>query len=311
MASMKVSIIGAARNRNGIGEYIGKYFQKNGATVTSLLGTSEKSSHRASSALRQYGMDVTPYTNFDKMVENEGPDAIVIASPYPTHDDYLLKSIDATLNIFCEKPFIWHEKGDMQEWLDHFFQMAERSNLTIAMNSQWPFSIPYYEKLCGRINIRAVDTFSIHLSPISFGSDMILDSVPHALSLLYCTLGDGDILNPVVDERKDQMIITFNYCTDNHGCEVCMCLTRKEQKPRDFSFGFNGQMVKRSLNTQTYDIYFHHANQSLKLTDPLDLSVRDFVGAVQEKRQPLIGKAHILSNMNLLKIIYDHCQTTQ
>ena len=71
MAEMKVSIIGAGRNRNGIGKYIGKYFQKNGATVTSVLGTKEKTSHNASSALKQYGIDATPYTDFNKMVEKE------------------------------------------------------------------------------------------------------------------------------------------------------------------------------------------------------------------------------------------------
>ncbi len=61
---MKVSIIGASRNRSGIGEYIGKYFQKNGARVTSVLGTTEETSQNASSALRKYGIESNPYTDF-------------------------------------------------------------------------------------------------------------------------------------------------------------------------------------------------------------------------------------------------------
>lgn len=306
---MKVSIVGAGRNRNGIGKYIGKYFRKNGAAVTSVLGTTEHTSHRASFALKQYGMDATAYTDFNKMVENESPDAIVIASPYPTHDDYLLKSIDAGLHIFCEKPFIWHEKSDMQEWLDHLFETAENKHLTIAMNSQWPFCIPYYEELCGPINIQAVDTFSIGLSPMVGGRDMIPDSVPHALSLLYGTLGDGDILNLNIDDHDETMIITFDYNTIIHACRVLIRLTRNEHKPRDFSFGFNGRMVQRSLDMETYDIHLNHANRSLKIIDPLDLSVRDFMSAVREKREPLIGRSHILSNMTCLKIIYNGCKT--
>ena len=39
---MKISIIGAGRNNNGIGEYIAKYFHKNKAIVTSVLGTTKK-----------------------------------------------------------------------------------------------------------------------------------------------------------------------------------------------------------------------------------------------------------------------------
>ena len=310
MAEMKVSIIGAGRNRNGIGEYIGKYFQQNGATVTSVLGTTEKTSHHASSALKQYGMDATSYTDFNQMVEDKRPDAIVIASPYPTHYEYLLKSIDAGLNIFCEKPFIWHEKGDMQELLESLFKMVESKNLKIAMNSQWPFSIPYYEELCGPINTQKIDAFFIGMSPMFGGKDMILDSVPHALSLLYGTLGNGEILNLDVKRHEEKMIITFDYNNNVNVCKVLIRLIKKEHKPRDFSFGFNGNIVNRSLDIETYDIYFKHADQSLKIIDPLDLSVQDFISAVKEKREPLIGKSHILSNMALLKIIYDSCEIT-
>jgi hypothetical protein len=43
----------------------------------------------------------------------------------------------------------------------------------------------------------------------------------------------------------------------------------------------------------------------LKIKDPLEQSVRNFVEAVEKKREPLIGKAHIRSNAYLLKKIYD------
>src|SRR3990170_3808815 len=110
---MKVSIIGAGRKRNGIGEYIAKYFHKNGARVTSVLGTSEETSTRAAWALKKYGMDSSPYTHFEKMVERERPDTVVIASPSTAHYDYLVKSVDLGLNIFCEKPFIWPGNRDL------------------------------------------------------------------------------------------------------------------------------------------------------------------------------------------------------
>ena len=56
MMKMRVSIIGAGRNRNGIGEYIGKYFHAFGAEVTSVLGTTEKTSQEAAVGLRKYGI---------------------------------------------------------------------------------------------------------------------------------------------------------------------------------------------------------------------------------------------------------------
>ena len=70
---MNVSIIGAGRTRNGIGEYIGKFFHQVGANITSVLGTTEKTSLQASSALRKYGIEAHPYTDFDEMVKSERP----------------------------------------------------------------------------------------------------------------------------------------------------------------------------------------------------------------------------------------------
>jgi hypothetical protein len=88
---------------------------------------------------------------------------------------------------------------------------------------------------------------------------------------------------------------------------VLIRLVTKELQPRDFSFGFNDKIVKRSLDLESYDIYFSHANRTLKIVDPLDLSVQDFISAVRDQREPLIGKQHIMSNTTLLKQIYDTC----
>jgi NAD(P)-dependent dehydrogenase (short-subunit alcohol dehydrogenase family) len=44
---LRVSIIGVRRNRNGIGEYIAKYFHHQKASVVAVLGTSEETRCRA------------------------------------------------------------------------------------------------------------------------------------------------------------------------------------------------------------------------------------------------------------------------
>lgn len=306
---MKVAIIGAGRNRTGIGQFIGKYFQQNGATVISVLGTTEKTAHNASSALKQYGIDATAYTDFDKMVEQEKPDTVVIASPTPTHYEYLIKAIEAEVHIFCEKPFIFQEKGDIKELLENIFEMAESKNLKIAMNSQWPFSIPYYEELCGSIDSTKIDSFFIRLSPMCAEKEMIIESAPHALSILYCIFGNGKITDLNIEPHEEKMAIKFNYSSNNKVCNVLIKLVRKEYQPRDFSFGFNDKIVKRSLDLENYDIYFNHANRTLKTVDPLDLSVQDFISSVSEQREPLIGKPHIMCNTILVKQIYDGCET--
>ena len=95
LVPVHISIIGAGRARNGIGEYIVKYFHQHGAVITSVLGTSEKTSFQASLGLRKYGVEARPYTDFDRMVERENPDAVIIASPSSTHYEYLIKCLGA------------------------------------------------------------------------------------------------------------------------------------------------------------------------------------------------------------------------
>ncbi len=92
---LRVAIIGARRNRNGIGEYIAKYFHQEKANVVSVLGTSEESSRAGASALRKYGIEAASYVQFEKMVREAKPDAVVVASPSVTHHEYLTRSIES------------------------------------------------------------------------------------------------------------------------------------------------------------------------------------------------------------------------
>ncbi len=307
---MKTAIIGAGRNKSGIGQYIGKYFQKNRASVISVLGTSEKTAYRASSILTQYGIDATYYTDFKRMMKRERPDAVVIASPALTHYEYLIKCVKEGVHIFCEKPFVWQDKNDIgiNSLLKNIFETAESNNLKIAMNSQWPFSLPYYEELCGPIDYQKVKTFFIRLSPIVSGKEMILESVPHALSILYTVFGDGEIRNLSIEVYKERIITQFHYIFTTGYCEVMIELVRTILPPRSFSYGFNDKIIHRLLDLDIYDIFFKYSDKTLKIRDPLELSVQDFISAVRDKREPLIGKAHIMSNMALLKKIYNCCE---
>ena len=303
---LKVSIIGAGRTRNGIGEYIGKYFQQHGAIVTSVLGTSEKTSLQASRGLQKHGVEAHPYTDFDRMVEREKPDAVVIASPSSTHYEYLLKCLGSGLHIFCEKPFIWDGQRNVRERIEDIFEKARQRKLTISMNSQWPFSIDAYEAISGKVIIQNSNTFIMTMSPPFPGREMIPESVPHAISLLYSLLGVGEIEDSSFESNGEKgMGIKFSYLFDTRSCEVSIHLTSQEAPPRDFSFGLNGKIVSRSLGLENYEIYFHHEEKKMKIVDPLELSVKNFLGALEGKMEPFIGYLHILHNMSLLQQIDD------
>lgn len=306
MVPLNVSIIGAGRTRNGIGEYIGKYFHKHGARVTSVLGTTEETGLQASFALRKYGIEAHPYSTFEEMVKGGKPDAVAIASPSSTHHEYLLKCLDTGLHIFCEKPFLWGDHADIQKGAEDILEKAREKKITIAMNSQWPFSIDDYERICGEIRITRTNHFSMRMSPFSPGKVMIPESVPHPLSILYCRLGPGKIHNLNFESAGEKEIdIRFTYVSGTCTCDVLIKLLHEKTQPREFSYGFNDRIVFRSLDLKSYEIYFHYGDKKLRIADPLELSVKNFVEAVEKGTEPLIGTPHILQNMSLLKAVYD------
>jgi hypothetical protein len=230
----------------------------------------------------------------------------VIASPSSTHYGYLLKCLDRGLHAFCEKPLIWDGQTDIPKRIEDIFEKAREKTLTIAMNSQWPFSIDSYEEICGRIRIEETNNFFVRMSPFSPGKVMIPEAVPHPLSILYSQLGAGEIQNLNFEsDGEGEINIRFTYLFGTRACDVFIRLVHQKTPPREFSFGFNDKIVFRSLDLKNYEIYFNYGGRTLRIADPLELSVKNFMEAIDKKTEPLIGARHILHNMSLLKEIYD------
>ena len=304
-AAMKTAVIGAARNRNGIGEYIARYLHENGMEVACVLGSSQQSSSAAAAEIARYGIEAKPYADFFRMMDECRVDCVAIASPSHTHKGYIDKCIDAGVHILCEKPFISPEMAGQDEWIEQTFIRAQEKGIVIAMNSQWPFCLAFYEELCGSIDSETIMDFSIRLSPFSEGGDMIPDSVPHALSILYCAAGPGKIERLDFRQGHDTLGIRFDYITGKSSCAVMIDLVRETEQPRTFYFGFNGLIARRTIDLKTYTLYLTYRDKILKIADPLGLSVRDFVNAISTKSEPLLGRSHVIHTATLLRQIHD------
>lgn len=309
---MNVAIIGARRAKNGIGEYIANYFQKNGAPVVCVLGTTEDTASSASGSLGKYGIRARPYHDFAQMVSREDLQAVAIASPAESHLGLLKASIARGLSVFCEKPFLDPSRENLLDELDDVFRQASAGGGTVvAMNSQWPFCLAAYEELCGALVPAEVRRFSIRLSPICSGLAMIPDSVPHALSILHAALGPGTISPPAFSGTDTDMTIGFTYTAAHGSCAVTIALIQEREQPRPFWFGFDDRIARRSIETGRYEISFHSGGRRLPVADPLELCVRDFIEACSAGREPVIGREHIVATTRLLKQIHDAYSLTR
>jgi hypothetical protein len=183
---------------------------------------------------------------------------------------------------------------------------AREKQLTLAMNSQLPFTLNDYEKLCGKMERGESNRFYAAMSPFASGAEMIPDAMPHVLSLLYAVFGEGKVRNVRFETTTPRDLkIEFQYVGSSGICETRAELASQERQPRPFRFGWNGKIVSRSLDLANYAIYFNHEGQRLKIQDPLEASVTNFIEAIERKVEPLIGSRHILNNTVLLKEIFD------
>jgi hypothetical protein len=302
---MKVAIIGAARKNNGIGEYIAKYFLSHDVEVSCVLGSTQSSSSSAAANLNnKYGMKPKAYTSFSQMMQESPIDCVAIASPSHTHKEYIDKCISAGVHIFCEKPFISPDMPHQEAWIENTFIQAREKGIIISMNSQWPFCLPSYEELCGRLEKTKITEFFIRLSPLSEGRSMIPDSVPHALSLLFNAAGSGIVEDLSLERGKDTLMVRFTYLTEYTRCAALIEMVREIEQPRTFSFGFNGLIARRHIDLETYTLHLTYGDKTLKIEDPLGLSVRDFVIAARTGGEALLGRRHIIHTASMLRQIY-------
>jgi hypothetical protein len=301
---MKAAVIGATRNHNGIGEYIAKYLHVNDVEVACVLGSTQISATSAAANLTKHGIKAKAYTSFSKMMRDDRVDCVAIASPSHTHKIYIEKCIEEGVHIFCEKPFISPSMPYQDEWIENAFIQAQEKGIVIAMNSQWPFSLPFYKELCGMTDSEGIREFAIRLSPLSLGREMIPDSVPHALSLLYCAAGLGTMEDLIFDKGDDALMIRFDYLTGQTRCAVKIEMVREIEQPRTFSFGFNGLIARRHIDLGTYTLHLTYKDKILKIADPLGLSVRDFVCAARTGGEALLGRRHIIHTASMLRQIY-------
>lgn len=303
---MKVAVIGALRRNNGIGPYMCRYLHLCGARVEAVLARSEAGAGEAASLLGNYGITASPFHDFDEMISAVSPDAVVIASPTSTHRYYVELCCDAGVSFLCDKPFVSPHEEDAMGFVGSVISQARKRGVTVAMNSQWPFSIPFYERLCGRLDPQGPRTFYMRLSPGVVGRDMIPDSLPHALSMLYCVAGSGRVRDVYFEKGTDTLFVSFVYKGERAAVQARIELRFEASQPRTFAYGFDGRIATRRIDTDSYAMFLSSLGREIGIPDPLELSMRDFVQALAQGREPQVGGHHIMDTMRNLCEIYEH-----
>lgn len=269
---MRVGIIGPRRNRTGTGPYVSRF-------------------------LTECGCEVFEWTRAEASAFLSSPaalpavDAVGICSPPESHFDYISAALERCLHVFCEKPFVWprdHSSVALRKLIaDLMLVLAPvRGRVVIHENTQWTYTLGDYQRMAG-LDPNDTRGFSCELAPSSGApAEMIMECAPHANSLLLA-LGCSGIENVSVafrrpaDNRAALLDVQFECRSPKNGrVDVHYHFEQCANQPRPAAYAVNNRWVRRRIASPGYQIFFCHDGREMRVVDPVERSVRDFVGEV-------------------------------
>ena len=281
---IKVVVVGARSAMQGTGPFIASAFKTLGAEVCAVVGTSDATVTEARHALkRNQDIECRGYTDLQEAIAAERPDAVAICSPYPVHAEQLAQVASAGCHTLVEKPLAWPgSQQDISEMVERY--TAKR--LLLQLVTQWPQSLHAYTKLHVPL-ASAITDFTMALSPISIGPNMIPDSAPHFISMLQALVGPGECEQVEItvqhsssgEPNRLQLECIYRHKKGNTPAQLQLATC--EHRPRPAWYQINGLRVDRRIELPEYRQYLVSQTETAALTDPLESVVAGFLGNLQ------------------------------
>lgn len=281
--SLSAIVVGARTRRQGTGPFIAAGLAQAGIAIRGIVGTGTESVALARRELeRGWGLQPAGFTDLDDALEALPDCAVAICSPWQVHAQQLLKVAAARRHCLVEKPLAWPAS---QAEADEIVGAFERRGLLLQVVNQWPASLPLFAALHGGLpqNIRR---FTMGLSPISIGPDMVTDAAPHFIGLLQALAGQGECRNCLVEHRdqargdQQQLFLRCDYEHVRGSIAAELILKTCPERPRPAWYQINELRVDREVELPHYRQYLVADGRRQPLPDPLQAVTADFARAL-------------------------------
>jgi hypothetical protein len=294
MEKLKIAILGVG----SIGEFHSREFNDLRCEVVAILTSKIESAYNKAKKLKEkYNINARSYSNLNELLSKEKIDAVSICTPHQFHSEQVRKCLEHNLHVLCEKPFVLDNNCDNYKIAKNLFELAKEKGKVLSVNTQLISMLDYIPK---RIYSEGLNEFSMYMEPNKKGViNLITEVTPHMNSFLIRLMGNMDIKNikfPIAQE--DNVKINFNYGT----CRVEYNIKIKDERPRKVEFSINGNKFERKIK-ENYEQELASEKNSVKIKDPLNVSIQKFIEAVKNKGKPLVGESEILQNVKLQDLI--------
>ena len=300
----RLALVGAGRRRQGTGPFLANYLKHLGQPPCAVIGGDpDRAQAAAENLARQFNIQASAHSSLRQLGAQEKVDALVIASPTPTHLHYLNEGIRQSCHVFCEKPLWWPATMEtpgadrLKRITQNLLTGFAGNGKTLHLNQQWPFTLETFWRLYPSLSKKpqAIQEFSMKLSPRSQGQTMVLDAAPHLLSMLYALLGEGSIERLSCKKSGDhQCRLSFAYHHQSAQTAVRLKLNRHISQPRPAAYAINGHWVKRCVKLDNYSLSLDNGEQTMPMPDPLKKSLERFLSALRKNSGLKSGEARLL-----------------
>ena len=310
MSVHRVLILGARRRKQGLGEFIAQYFHEQGAEICGIVGTSSNSVEDTARHLQQqYGISTQGYTDLKSALEQAHPTVVVIASPTRVHRQHLEAVAAFGISCLCEKPLFWEDgKTCEPEEVERLVERFCGEGQLLQLVTQWPETLDEYFSLYPEVKDQPVERYQMLLGPASSGVNMVIDSLPHVLSMVHCLMGIGEVQNPrAAYKNPEHLTVSFDYRHATGCLEVVVDLIQTPESPRPAGYAINGHAVRRSIQLPEYQMMFTGESQKqVAVADPLKKRVRRYLADLESGQST--DKKQMIASMIDLKNIVENLQ---
>jgi predicted dehydrogenase len=126
----KIKVVQVGTGHRGTG-FWGKDLIKSFGDILDYLGVYDINPGRAEYARNLYGGNCRPYQDFDKMVDENKPDYVIVTTVDATHDEYIIRALQKGCNVITEKPLTTDETK-LKNILEA--EKASGKKVTVAFN---------------------------------------------------------------------------------------------------------------------------------------------------------------------------------
>ncbi|MBX3462334.1 MAG: Gfo/Idh/MocA family oxidoreductase [Planctomycetes bacterium] len=294
-APPRIGIVGPGRTQQGLGPYLAAAFEEAGCRVTAVAGRDAERARRGAADLAALlGHPVAAATDATALAR--AVDALVIASPVPSHLGALGVALQAGIPCLCEKPLVgWREVEAGRAAIRAF----AAKGLLLDENCQWPFVLPTLFDLFPQLRSEPVRRVAMGLSPVGVGPSMVEDSLPHVLSLVQALApwageallhGIGQDDGAAAAERN---VVRFDLRAGDRAVAVELHLARCPEPPRPAWVEVDGHRMDRRIGPG-YQIAFTDGDRVVPTPDPLRQLVYRFAGLLTK---PHRDRTHALADL--------------